>query len=289
MANYTREKSKYGGMVGTIQIFASQLPQVNSPDNSTFKSLLPAGFLRCDGSILDATRYPDLAQILGTGVSSKFKKETIELTNEQFQLPDLGSKYMVAGTGNGLYADMFLLDGETYHVGAEFNVTANTSATETINYSGRFVVPGKSELLQGSPLYRSNNKTEDAFLSDLNFQAHGHLGNQSVLNYTGNYVVTTGLGPQSSSKSHSGDRCRCLGGNTYERSTDAGTEDNIHGHDITMPTPGGHIHNFTWTYNTFNAPVDGLETTVNIVRGKTNTTFDDTQAPFILVEYVIKY
>lgn len=289
MANYTREKSKYGGMVGTIQIFSSQLPQVNSPNNNTFKSLLPAGFLRCDGSVLSANLYPDLANILGIGRACRFKKENVDLEDDEFQLPDLGSKYMVAGNANGAYADMYLLDGETYHVGAEFTITSNVASQETVNYSGRFVVPGKTELLQGSPLYQSNKKTDDAFLSEYHFQAHGHLGNQAVLNYTGNYLVSSGLGPQSASRSHSGDKCRCIAGNTLERATDSGVVDNIHSHDVTMPAAGGIQHNFTWSYNTFNAPVDGLETTVNIVQGKTTATFDDTQSPFILVEYIIKY
>jgi len=291
MANYTKEKSKYGGMVGTIQIFASQLPQQNSPNNSTFKSLLPAGFLRCDGSILSAKDYPDLAEVIGIGKACRYVKDTITLEDDEIQLPDLGSKYIVAGAGAGIYDDIFLRDGKTYHVGAEFDVSANVAETETITYNGRFIVQGPPNpvLLGGSPLYKTSRNTETTSLSEVNFQAHGHGGNQAVLNYTGNYLVSSGAGPSSPALSHSGDKCRCIAGNTYEITTTFGTSDSTHFHGVTMPTPGGHTHNFAWTYNTFNVGAENLTTTVNIATTIKNTTFDDTQSPFILVEYIIKY
>ena len=292
MANYTKEKSKYGGMVGTIQIFASQLPQQNSPNNITFKSLLPAGFLRCDGSILSAQDYPDLAEVIGIGKACRYVKDNITLEDDEIQLPDLGSKYIVAGSGAGIYNDMFLQDEETYHVGAEFNIDSNVSQTETITYNGRFIVQGPSSpvKLAGSPLYKTTNRSTDTTtLSQLNFQAHGHGGNQTVLNYTGNYAVSSAVGPSSPAKSHSGDNCRCIGGNTFEISSLFGASDATHSHAITIPTPGGHTHNFSWSYNTFNVGPDNLSTTVNIATTIKNTTFDDTQSPFILVEYIIKY
>jgi hypothetical protein len=292
MANYTKEKSKYGGMVGTIQIFTSQLPQQNSPNNPAFKSLLPAGFLRCDGSILSASEYPDLANVIGIGKACRYVKDNVTLADDEIQLPDLGSKYIVAGAGTGIYNDMFLQDEKTYHVGSEFNVSSNVTQTETITYNGRFIVQGPSApvKLAGSPLYKTVNKSTDAVsLTDINFQAHGHGGNQSVLNYTGNYYLTGGTGPVSPSKSHSGDNCRCIGGNTYEITTTFGMADSPHSHNVTIPPAAEHIHNFSWSYNTFNVGADNLVTTVNIATPVTHTTFDDTQAPFILVEYIIKY
>jgi Phage Tail Collar Domain len=291
MANYTKEKSKYGGMVGTIQIFASQLPQQNSPSNTTFKSLLPAGFLRCDGSILSASEYPDLAEVIGVGKACRYVKDNITLADDEIQLPDLGSKYIVAGSGAGIYNDMFLQDEKTYHVGAEFNIASNVNQTETITYNGRFIVKGPQNpvLLGGSPLYKSSKSTDSTTLSEINFQAHGHGGNQAVFNYTGNYYVTTGTGPSSPGRSHSGDNCRCIAGNSFELTQPFGTADSTHSHGITMPTPGSHTHNFSWSFNTFNVGPDNLSTTVNIATTVTNTTFDDTQSPFILVEYIIKY
>ena len=69
-AYYTREKSKFGGLVGTIQLYTSTLSADNDPDS--FKSDLPAGYLRCDGSILPASQYPLLASVLGVGAQSKY-------------------------------------------------------------------------------------------------------------------------------------------------------------------------------------------------------------------------
>ena len=91
---YTKEKAKYGGITGLIMPFMVKLPDVNIPDQSTWRTLLPAGYLRCDGSILSDEVYPGLAAILGTGRNSKFAKDPEILTDTQFQLPDLGSKYV---------------------------------------------------------------------------------------------------------------------------------------------------------------------------------------------------
>ena len=81
MANYAREKSKYGGIIGSIQVYTTTLPLANDPLDSTWRSQIPAGFLRCDGSILPASEYPELAALLGTGDASKFRKpeKTISL------------------------------------------------------------------------------------------------------------------------------------------------------------------------------------------------------------------
>ena len=78
---YTKEKARYGGVSGTIIPFPIKLPTVNVPDQGDWKEYLPAGFLRCDGSILDASEYPILAEILGTGNNSKFKRPDQTVSN----------------------------------------------------------------------------------------------------------------------------------------------------------------------------------------------------------------
>ena len=42
---------------------------------------LPAGYLRCDGSVLFA-EYPFLAEVLGVGDSSRYKKPDTTLANK---------------------------------------------------------------------------------------------------------------------------------------------------------------------------------------------------------------
>lgn len=100
-SNYSYERGKYGVFPGTIIAFPRTL-QGDDPTGNDFKNRIPAGFLRCDGSILNGVDYPNLKQILGVGANSKFKKESATLDEDvpantsggQFQLPDLGSKFI---------------------------------------------------------------------------------------------------------------------------------------------------------------------------------------------------
>ena len=92
---YTNERARYGGVSGTIIPFPIKMPDTNVPDIGDWRDILPAGYLRCDGSILSATEYPVLAQVLGTGQNSKFRRPDLTLSSNQFQLPDLGSKNII--------------------------------------------------------------------------------------------------------------------------------------------------------------------------------------------------
>ena len=81
MANYTRERSSYGGIVGTIVAHSTPgLGTANDPNSANFKENLPAGYLRCDGSILNVKDFIALAEVLGAGSQCRFKKETVTLT-----------------------------------------------------------------------------------------------------------------------------------------------------------------------------------------------------------------
>ena len=73
--NYGFERGKYGCFPGTIIAFPRTLDGDN-PNDTDFKNKLPAGFLRCDGSVLNGNDYPNLKDILGVGANSKFRKET---------------------------------------------------------------------------------------------------------------------------------------------------------------------------------------------------------------------
>jgi len=288
MANYAVQKAKFGGMVGTIQLFSTQLPATNDPADPTFRSLIPAGFLRCDGSILSSNLYPALAEVLGVGSESKFKKEGATLRNDQFQLPDLGSKYIQPGTATGTYAGLTLSDGTTKRVGAEFEATSNIGTSTEISYTGQFVVSGQEDALLGNPRYNSTTTrdTEIATLTDSDFQGHGHLANQTVLNCTGNYLVSSRSGPAVPSITND---CTPFAGNdiyTIEAPEGTTSTSSQHAHRITMPTT--YTHNYKWKYNTFNIPAIGLKTTINISTKPTET-FDDAVSPFILVEYIIKH
>ena len=78
-------------------MFVSQLPDGNDPNAGDFREKLPAGFLRCDGSIFKADLFPELAKVVGIGEDCKFAKDPQNIGADEFQLPDLGSKYLVPG------------------------------------------------------------------------------------------------------------------------------------------------------------------------------------------------
>lgn len=115
--NYTRNKSLFGGVPGTIQIHS--VPGIginNDPTTAKFKDDLPGGFLKCDGSVHNAKDFYLLAQILGVGEECRFKKEKTTLRDPDpetgdlgsFQLPDLGSKVIIPSGGSGDYTNVFM-------------------------------------------------------------------------------------------------------------------------------------------------------------------------------------
>lgn len=292
MANYAKERAKFGGMVGSIQVFTNTLPASNDPTAGEFRTQLPAGFLRCDGSVLRENLYPELARTLGTGQDCKFKKEGVDLEDNEFQLPDIGSKYIVPGRGSGTYLSTFLSDDTTRHVGAEFEVISNVGNTGSVTWDGDFRINSRSGDVDGDPLYAIDEETFTGFITDRHFQAHGHLANQTVLNCTGNYEVSSAQGPEQSGNSHSGNNCKPYGGNLLyliNRPEGSSSLSAAHTHRIQAPTStSAYTHNFDYTLNETLLDTRNLRTEVNIATS-TVTTFDQTVQPFIIVEYIIKF
>ncbi len=97
MKFYQKEKSKLGTAPGTIINWSVPVMD-NDPDSSQNVEKLPAGYLRCDGSVYSASLYPELARILGVGAGCIYKKTDQTLLDTQFQVPDLGSKHIEAAT-----------------------------------------------------------------------------------------------------------------------------------------------------------------------------------------------
>lgn len=290
MANYAREKSKYGGIIGSIQVFTTTLPLANDPLDSSWRLKIPAGFLRCDGSVLPASEYPELAAMLGVGDASKFRKPDKTLSDEQFQLPDLGSKYLKPGLASGQYSDLTLLQTQTENftgkkrVGAEVDVTSNIGNQSTIDYAGNFTVIGQNDLpLLGSTKFTppEDKLMGEVILDQSSFQGHGHDANTRVLNYTGNFRVgADGKGSGT---------LNVFAGNAFESSGDTtNSAASTHQHKVDWPTSVEYSNNFAYAFNTFNVPADNLQTTIN-VSTKTVTELPDSIQPFVLVEYIIKF
>ena len=65
---YSKQKAKFGGVTGTI------IPYPIAVNDNVNRNFLPAGFLKCDGSILKASVYPALANTIGIGSNCRFAK-----------------------------------------------------------------------------------------------------------------------------------------------------------------------------------------------------------------------
>ncbi len=191
---YNRETSKLGSNTGSIISYAKQLT-TNDPADAENKKLLPAGYLRCDGSVYSANVYPILAEVLGTGTNCKFKKEGTTLRDDQFQLPDLGSKFIRASTGSnvGTFVDLTVTSatGSTeYKSGIGLDVLSNIGSTYTLEYRGAFTLPSQEALLRGQPGFTrsTGTYTETAEVPANAFQPHAHfsIGTRSRTANAGN-------------------------------------------------------------------------------------------------------
>lgn len=294
---YTNERARYGGVTGTIIPYPIKLPDVNVPDQGDWRDLLPAGYLRCDGSIRAVSEYPVLAEVLGVGNNSKFKRPDQEVNNNQFVLPDIGSKYIQGGNASGAYLNDRVINEDSskpYRVGAEVNVVSLIGDTTTITYSGEFTVvsPGQVEFI-GNPQFgttTSDNRTLKAFLSEQNFQAHGHDADVGVFSYLGKWSDSIFVGA-STGASQGGNDGQNEGSNeplTIQSPTDSSAVVS-HAHLIDFPssTQIADNNNLRYTFSDVNVDAFGLETTVTLTTNNIKK-LDEATPPYILVEYIIK-
>ncbi len=178
---YNKEKSKLGTLSGTIIHFPRQMPEDNDPALTLHKELLPAGYLRCDGSVLSKNLYPALAVILGVGSNSKFIKEGQTLTDNQFQLPDLRQKHIRAtnSSDQGVYNDLYVTDAngnQQVKAGVGLEVIQNVPSPFEISYTGKFFLPSQTVELSSRPQFTrsSGGITFAADVQQNEIQPHMH-------------------------------------------------------------------------------------------------------------------
>ena len=286
---YTKEKAKFGGITGSILPFTIKLPEANDPSEGDWKKYLPAGYLRCNGQILKADQFPALAIVLGTGADSKFAKDPESLADDEFQLPDLGAKYIRASLSSGEYLNTTLQQDDTISkVGTETEVTSLVGDSVDIGYSGTFTIQGVNGLnFTGVPFFTTTDiNTFDDFLSDQSFQAHGHNANVGIFSYLGNWTDNSWSGV-----GRGGNVGQFEGNNALipvEPPTDAGATV-AHNHRINLPTTAElkTKNNFEYSYLDTTISADGLRSTVTITTENLKK-LDDAISPYILVEYIIK-
>lgn len=288
MSNYSRERSRYGGYIGSIQIHTS-LNLGSDPSSIQFNNILPAGFLRCNGQVLNVKDYFALAQILGVGDECRFKKENRNLRNAditqndlgQFQLPDLGSKVIVPSIGSGDYINDFVESIGENRVGPEIEVLSNQGNVIETTYIGNFRGQAQTGIpLNSNPAYSMPARLTEVALSITDFQGHAHRSNQTYLNYsaaaqTGGSGKTRGNLPGNSG----------AGMATMTSNLNATTEP-THTHRIEKPTQ--YSHNFAYSFNNFDIPADGVTSRIDVDLSG-DRKLDQVVSPFMLVEYIIKY
>jgi len=295
MANYTFERSRYGGCAGQILVHATHLlGSSNDPTLTNFKSNIPAGYLRCDGSVQNARDYFHLSEILGVGAESRFAKSNSNLReadpaiNElgQFQLPDLGSKIIIGGRGTGQYNNFLVDDGTesanpTTRVGPQVEITSNFGNTITANYIGNMrLQPSGTLNMLGNPKYDMDRETSETTLNIDNFQGHAHNAAQNYLNHTAQHEVGFTGGKDG------GQRLANSGaGHELDFSQNW---DGVSQHKHILGRPLSYNHNFTYSHQALDIDMSSVAATVDVDVANIDK-IDALVTPFILVEYIIKF
>ena len=173
-----QERTKIGTTTGTLIAFPQEL-EVNDPNVGNSASLLPAGYLRCDGGIYNESVYPALAQVLGTGDSCAFKQEGQELLDTQFQVPDLRSKFIRASSASdqGVINDINVTNASGQVVersGVGVNVSSNVGSVATVDMVGQFRVPPRTVTLTGNVGFTRPRRPDEEIVSINGFLPHMH-------------------------------------------------------------------------------------------------------------------
>ena len=173
----TRERSKLGSAPGTIIQWALQIVDTD-PDSSNNVKDLPAGYLKCDGAIYTERQYPELARILGTGEASIYKKTDVTLLDDQFQVPDMGSKHIEASVNAnvGTYRNIEKVVGNSTitKAGVGVEITSNVGNSATVGFNGVFTVPSQNFALNGNVGWTVPTNTEEEIISAKAIGPHMH-------------------------------------------------------------------------------------------------------------------
>lgn len=297
--NYTREKSRYGGFTGSIQIHS--VPGIitnNDPTSVIFRENLPAGYLRCDGSVKNVKDYYALAQVLGIGEECRFKKENTTLRSPNpelndlgsFQLPDLGSKVIVASQGPGEYRNTTIENRPNVNrVGVLVDANSNVGPTINVGYIGNATVaPSGAISPTGNAKFVISPRTSATALAIENFQAHMHdADGRNLLNYSAPHADGIGL-PGGGGKNSSPTVANSGAGNVLEEVTANVDRGAPHTHAITRPNTYNPATPFTYSHPEFSVSLENVRSFINVKENNIDV-LNQVVTPFVLVEYIIKF
>ena len=174
-----QERTKIGTTTGTLIAFPQEI-EVNDPAVGNSLTLLPAGYLRCDGKIYNENVYPALAEVIGTGESCAFKQEGVTLSDAQFQVPDLRSKTIKASSASdqGVINDNTVINaaGQTIErSGVGVNVSSNVGNVAVVDMTGQFRVPSRTVNLTGNVGFTRPRSPDEEVVSANAFLPHAHF------------------------------------------------------------------------------------------------------------------
>ena len=206
--HYTRERSKYGTLTGSIIIWPVEVASAGNPNNEENKQVLPAGYLRCDGAKYNANDYPQLAEVCGTGTNCKFLKfdenddPLTTLGADEFVVPDLGSKYPrpVSGGDAGTFNNILTENQSGNFIrrsGIGVEVTSNVGTLAEVTYSGKFIVPGQVIPLKGKPSWTwgTEGYTDSEAVDAAQIHPHMHFSSTSRVRIKPKSAATGGVIP----------------------------------------------------------------------------------------------
>ena len=190
---YSKERGKYGNITGQIIVWPVEVD--NSITSTSTKRDLPGGYLRCDGTIYNAIDYPQLAAVCGTGTNGKFVRRDLAnqplqtLSDEQFVVPDLGSKYpKPTGSkgGGGIYSNIRVttengVEKSRSGIGIDAEAIGAVDGVITVEYEGNFIIPSTIIPMRGRPSWTvgttDGRRTEVEAVDSTALHAHMHFHN----------------------------------------------------------------------------------------------------------------
>lgn len=181
---YSFQKGKHGGSAGYIFPFFRKLDGL-FPDEQ-YQDIIPAGYLKCQGQILSADQYPELANIIGIGNNCIYRRDDVELDDAvngeggQIQLPDLGSKYIVGASNPGTYSNNETSNPTVERAGIGVELDSLGDNVDFF-YQGDFKIPSRDLTVTGNiQVVGQQPSTDPAQVLPSMFLGHGHTHSGNV-------------------------------------------------------------------------------------------------------------